>query len=125
MPRFVILRHEPPAPAALHWDLMFETGDVLRTWALTAVPAAGRSCDAKPLADHRLRYLDYCGPLTGDRGQVKQWDVGTYTVEESSNAVWQAHLKGQRLQGAVRLVRQTSQPLLWRAEFFGDVAVDP
>jgi len=45
MPRFVILRHEPPpgSRGTPHWDLMLESGDALRTWALAELPATGRS----------------------------------------------------------------------------------
>ena len=38
--RFVVLRHEPgeAGPRELHWDLMLEFGDGLRTWALKSEP---------------------------------------------------------------------------------------
>jgi hypothetical protein len=52
MPRFVILRHD--SPRGVHYDLMLEDGDVLKTWALPQPPEAGVEmvCDALP--DHRL-----------------------------------------------------------------------
>jgi hypothetical protein len=75
MSRYVILMHDHPF---LHWDLMLEDGNVLRTWRLLQVPAAGRTAKAEQLADHRLAYLDYEGPVSGGRGNVARWDHGTY-----------------------------------------------
>ncbi|MFO1094461.1 MAG: DNA polymerase ligase N-terminal domain-containing protein [Planctomycetaceae bacterium] len=75
MPRYVILTHDHPFP---HWDLMLESGGVLRTWRLLNEPATGRRVPAERLADHRLKYLDYEGPVSGGRGIVARWDYGTY-----------------------------------------------
>ena len=65
MPRYVILDHDHPSR---HWDFMLESGGVLRTWRLLAEPTAGGPIAAEPLGDHRIAYLDYEGPLSGDRG---------------------------------------------------------
>ncbi|MFO0805318.1 MAG: DNA polymerase ligase N-terminal domain-containing protein [Gemmataceae bacterium] len=75
MPRFVILEHDWPA---VHWDLLLEAGGVLRAWRLLAEPGPGRTVPAEPNFDHRLAYLEYEGPLTGDRGRVKRWDAGEF-----------------------------------------------
>ena len=75
MARFVILEHDWPA---LHWDLLLEAGGVLRAWRLLAEPGPGRSVPTEANFDHRLIYLDCEGPLTGDRGSVKRWDVGEF-----------------------------------------------
>lgn len=96
---YVILRHEPPSGddaafsgRGLHWDLMFDNGAKLRTWALSAEPweyyetAASRKSAAvaliraTSLADHRREYLDYEGPVSGNRGSVSRVDRGTYRV---------------------------------------------
>src|SRR4051794_23553598 len=63
MPRFVLLRHETPAGSErpTHFDLMLEHNGVLRTWALSGLPAAGEPLLAEQLPDHRLAYLDYEG----------------------------------------------------------------
>src|ERR1700755_874015 len=76
MPRFAILEHDHPL---LHWDFLLETGDVLRTWRLQAPPPPGCRLSAEPLAPHRKLYLDYEGPVSGNRGQVKRFDGGTFT----------------------------------------------
>ena len=89
MPRYVVLEHETPAGYARprHWDLMLETGGALRTWALDEPPERVRSgqgehsVQGELLRDHRLAYLDYEGPVSGDRGTVVRWDTGEYESE--------------------------------------------
>src|SRR5947209_8228766 len=76
MPRFVILEHDHPT---LHWDLMLETGPVLKTWRLGKPPElAGERIEMMPIGDHRLFYLDYEGHVSGGRGTVRRWDRGEY-----------------------------------------------
>ena len=99
MPRFVILRHDHPD--GLHWDLMLETGDVLATWALDALPEPGTSVEARRLPDHRTRYLDYEGPVSGNRGSVTRWDAGEYEVFEIDEGRWELTLQGSRVRGPV------------------------
>ncbi|MCH2182317.1 MAG: hypothetical protein MK108_09960 [Mariniblastus sp.] len=79
MSEFVILFHQTPESAerADHWDLMIQSGDSLMTWALESSPLAGRVMTAVRLADHRLEYLDYQGPLSDDRGVVSRLARGT------------------------------------------------
>ena len=74
MPRYVILTHDWPF---LHWDLLLEDGDKLLAWRLLQEPTANIPVSAEVLPDHRLLYLDYEGPVSGDRGTVYQWDSGT------------------------------------------------
>jgi hypothetical protein len=82
MPRFVILEHDHPV---LHWDLMLEAGDVLHTWRLPTPPQAhGHAIEATALSDHRRMYLDYEGPVRGNRGIVRRWDAGSFDEEASS-----------------------------------------
>ena len=84
MPRYVILLHEVPPGHKIaggrgtHWDLMLEQDGALRTWALAAEPCGELSTEAERLPDHRLAYLDYEGPVSGDRGIVSKWDAGEY-----------------------------------------------
>lgn len=93
MPRFVILEHDHPFP---HWDLMLEAGGTLRTWRLLAEPLPGRTVEAEALGDHRLAYLDYEGPVSGNRGCVRRWDAGTFEWVEDSTAL---RLAGGRCRG--------------------------
>ncbi|WP_169975334.1 DNA polymerase ligase N-terminal domain-containing protein [Tautonia rosea] len=73
--RFVLLEHRWNG---VHWDLMLEAGDRLRTWALTHLPVPGINIGATSLPDHRVVYLDYEGPISNDRGTVLRIDRGTY-----------------------------------------------
>jgi hypothetical protein len=102
MPRYVILRHE--SPRGLHFDFMLERGEVLKTWELPAEPQAGCETPARPLPDHRLAYLDYEGPLSGDRGRVTQWDRGDYELISESPAICQVILRGKKLHGPLTLL---------------------
>jgi hypothetical protein len=113
MPRFVILEHDHPV---LHWDLMLETDGVLRTWRLAQPPLPTSGViEATPLADHRLMYLDYEGPVSGNRGTVKRWDAGDYeTLSESTKTTMTLKMKGQRLDAQIRL--QLIHPKSWRFE---------
>ena len=99
MPRFVILRHEPSPDSdrVLHWDLMLESGPVLHTWALSQEPTTGRTIDTEPLSDHRKAYLDYEGPVSGNRGHVRRWDHGTYEVESESADRLVVMFQGEKL----------------------------
>jgi hypothetical protein len=105
MPRFVILEHDHPF---LHWDLMLETGDVLRAWRLLEQPAVGRTIQAEALGDHRLLYLDYEGPVSGNRGSVHRWDAGTFTWELDTPERVTVWLAGNRCRG-LGILERTSE----------------
>jgi hypothetical protein len=100
MPRFVLLEHDHPT---LHWDLMFEVGEVLWTWRLEKPPGQGRAVGATRIADHRLVYLDYEGPISGNRGVVRRQDRGEYRWLEQSPTRLVATLTGERWQGELVL----------------------
>src|ERR1043166_2404 len=114
MPRFVIL--EPDHPQ-LHRDLMLETGDVLRTWRLMRPPEIpGETIEAVAIGDHRKAYLDYEGPVSGNRGSVRRWDAGEHEADESTGS-FRLVFHGQRLRGAARLGRL--QAGAWQFEWSG------
>ena len=96
---------------------MFEQGEMLRTWALAKEPSLGQTCDAELLPDHRPHYLEYEGPVSGDRGHVTQWDRGTFSLLEETPELWFAQLAGARLVGHVRLVPWDGSSRRWRAVF--------
>jgi hypothetical protein len=98
--RFVILQHDFQGT---HYDLMLEVGSVLRTWKLAQPPAAGVRQRAEPSFDHRPFYLDHEGPVSGNRGQVKRWDAGTYEGDLPAAAPIRLRLAGQRLRGHLEL----------------------
>jgi hypothetical protein len=102
MPRYVILQHD--SPRVLHFDFMLEWGDALRTWELLEEPQPGAEMRARPLPDHRLLYLDFEGPLSGNRGQVSRWDRGTYELISDAPECCKVHLSGTRCQGPLTLL---------------------
>jgi hypothetical protein len=106
MPRFVILEHDHPEQ---HWDLMLEAEQVLRTWKLTAPPQAGTTIEAELSFDHRLMYLDYEGPISGNRGSVVRFDAGTFAWEEDSEEKVQVCLNGKLLQCKLQLLREADR----------------
>ena len=116
MPRFVILEHDHPV---LHWDLMLEAGDVLQTWRLAQPPESSSPIEATQLPDHRLLYLDYEGPVSGDRGRVSRWDAGRYVEDANSPAGTRILIMaGMKIRGKVRLerVEGTTWRFTWLSE---------
>jgi hypothetical protein len=111
MPRFVILQHDHPH--GRHYDFMLEIGDVLKTWSLAVPPGIGGEQPAQLLPDHRLAYLDYEGPVSGDRGTVAQWDAGTYRLIDQSDETMIVELHGKRISGQATMTRATSDPSCW------------
>ncbi|MBI2480198.1 MAG: hypothetical protein HYV60_16665 [Planctomycetia bacterium] len=103
--RFVVLRHEPgeAGPRVLHWDLMLEFGDSLRTWAFEREPQVGEEIAANELQPHRLDYLDYEGPLSQGRGSVSQFDRGSFEVVQDSPEQLSVNLNGELLRGRLQL----------------------
>jgi hypothetical protein len=145
MPRYVILRHECPPGYSRpsHWDFMLEVGQTLKTWALPHLPfdtapdettpdattpggASGNgSCRAEALADHRLEYLTYEGPVSGGRGDVARWDQGAYRLVGCSEDEWIVELRGERLQGCIVLRRIAAEPQFWRWQFRNSIEGRP
>jgi hypothetical protein len=112
--RFVILTHDHPS---LHWDLMLEDAGTLRTWRLPS-PLATCAIDAKELPDHRLAYLDYEGPVSGNRGTVQRFDAGSYQIAAQTNDRLELILDGGSLRGHL-LLERTAGPdwrLTWTVE---------
>lgn len=63
-----------------HFDFMLETSSAgsLVTFALAAMIEKGRRLPAFRLKNHRRIYLDYEGPISGDRGHVQQAMQGSW-----------------------------------------------
>jgi|YNPMSStandDraft_1061717.scaffolds.fasta_scaffold00672_2 hypothetical protein len=113
--RFVVLEHD--SPRGRHWDLMLEQEGKLRTWALAAPPDTAGPIPAEALADHRLAYLDYEGPISGGRGQVRRWDAGLYEPlpPGDPNRPEEIYLlEGGRLRGQVHLLPPTPPDCYWQ-----------
>jgi len=106
MPRFAVLSHDHPFP---HWDFLLEHGQACRTWRLLRSPDSKGEIPAESLPDHRLMYLNYEGPISGDRGTVSSWDSGTFEWLINEESLVEVQLSGSRLVGVVRLVQQRNQ----------------
>ena len=112
--RFVILHHT--GFGREHWDLMLESPGALWTWKLSQDPTTGvgKVIEAVKIGDHRKHYLDYEGPLSGNRGQVSRTDHGEMVwIADDENTVT-AKLTGRHLVDTYRLVRVAGDQ--WRFE---------
>lgn len=105
-PLFVLLHHRLSDKE--HWDLCLEMGESLATWQILRDPR-GRpdkktgGYPARRIGDHRRAYLEYEGPISGGRGEVRRVDRGTWSAIELGQEVWVVRLEGVALQGVYRL----------------------
>lgn len=97
MARYVILEHDWPEQ---HYDLMLEVNHTLKTWRIARLFDAAEQ-EALQLPDHRLEYLNYEGPVSGNRGTVKRVQQGTCLISKRDEAEWNVELTGS----AVRQIR--------------------
>lgn len=134
MARFVLLYHDLPPnhQRGPHWDLMFEHGESLRTWALDVLPggwvathqttrklasdcptpADGNRVAARRLPDHRTEYLQYEGPVSGDRGRVFRVEQGTFELLDTSGR-WLTRIEGTQLDGTISLHDESGSDRWW------------
>jgi hypothetical protein len=96
---------------------MLEVDGALRTWALERLPDATADQTAEQLPDHRIAYLDYEGPVSGDRGQVTRWDAGEFRWLAEEPRRMAVELSGARLHGVVTLERDSTDAQRWRCWF--------
>jgi bifunctional non-homologous end joining protein LigD len=116
--RFVVQRHRA---SRLHYDLRFEIGGVLVSWAVprgpTLDPKARRA--AIHVEDHPIEYLDFEGVIPAREyggGDVVVWDLGTWTPHETDDpaaavAAGELHadVTGHKLQGRLVLIRTSRE----------------
>lgn len=102
--RFVIHEHRAP-DHSVHWDLMLEQGDALKTFRLDCAPSqmTDTPCQAAPIFDHDKRFLTYEGPVQKGLGQVRQVDRGTYESIGMTEQTWTVNLHGEVLCTGLRL----------------------
>ena len=123
--RYVILYHK--LTDSEHWDLMLERGELLATWQLAAPPAGDvrTAIAARRIGDHRKLYLDYEGPVSGDRGTVRRYDAGTYRLLQSVDNCWVLDLRGGVLSGRFELWHDSAEaPERWIFRSRDDSALD-
>lgn len=131
MMRYVILHHLPGPRSdcqGAHWDFMLEGAEGLQTWALESEPQVDSPINARSLPIHRTAYLDYEGPVSGDRGTVAQWDRGTYQWSlkasgRQDHSDFTGVLRGTR--GLTRFqIRRTAEAHRWVVRFFAETPMD-
>ena len=119
MPRFVVLFHElpPESNRPSHWDFMLEYGSVLRTWAFESPWDSSTGGMAEALPDHRLAYLDYEGPVAGNRGQVSRIEQGFFQIVHENDVEIRVELIGQHRSGILVLTKENELKNQWRFQF--------
>lgn len=116
--RFAILEHDYPF---LHWDILLQEGDRLLGWR---GDHHGHFLNGGPVvqtSDHRLLYLDYEGPVKGQRGSVRRIDGGTMTWRHLGQEKIEAEIKGRRWQGSLELTKINATE--WFAQFSVEHAI--
>jgi len=98
--RFAVLDHDWPEP---HRDLFLQRDGILLAWRLPAGNDFPFPLPAIASAEHRLIYLDYEGPVSGNRGTVSRWDAGTLAWLSHSPDDLKFELNGSQLQGTFQL----------------------
>jgi hypothetical protein len=104
--KFVVHRHSGVGPT--HWDLMIQAGNALATWQLADEPtpdALREGMTARRIADHRLAYLTYEGPVSRGRGEVRAVEGGRARVVQAEAERWLVRLGGLRLIGSLEIAR--------------------
>jgi hypothetical protein len=114
---FVIHLHSGFGPT--HYDLMIECDGALATWQFQDSPCAigqGGAISCVKIADHRLAYLDYQGPVSGNRGEVTAVDSGQAEILDRTDARWLVRLAGEKkaLRGTFELRRQSDREWVLR-----------
>lgn len=106
--RYVILSHDHPIQ---HFDFMLEKEGVLETWRLNLLPGNAPFL-AEKIHDHRLKYLEYEGPISNDRGFVVRIDKGNYEIIADTMSFIIIKLFGGKYQGEINFDRIGTETFL-------------
>lgn len=102
-----------------HFDWMFEGESGLQTWSTRR--ALRRDDDdaieATELQLHRTAYLEYEGPVSGDRGTVRRVEAGRFRFRHRSEDRWELDVQGDRVGRLVIRRLATGEATAWRIEF--------
>ena len=107
MPRFVVLHHvlSSAGTGDEHFDLMLENGQTLATWQLPVWPPERRQT-VQRLPEHRRMYLEYEGPVSGDRGTVRRVCCGEFETLSRDDRHWALKLVAGDFHLSVKLDRR-------------------
>jgi hypothetical protein len=113
----VILEHTGTASykPGVHWDLLCEAGESLRAWGFRESPFGVLQQHVCALPDHRLAYLAYEGPISGDRGLVRRVAEGTFNLLRESPTEWFVRLHGDTIAGDLQITRSAGDATSWTA----------
>lgn len=92
----------PESDVPSHWDMMFEQGESLRTWSIVDWLVEGQPISAQSKPDHRLAYLQYEGPVSGNRGEVCRVVAGEYHPRLDHAGQYNVSIVSGPLQGELR-----------------------
>ena len=103
--RFVVQEHRQGE--AVHWDLMLQMPPALSvqgklaTWRLSVLPGQEQAVNLPAIKtfDHRPMYLDYEGPISGQLGQVRIVQQGSYILIDHQADQWTVEFFGGDLNG--------------------------
>lgn len=102
---FVVLRHSDQGGD--HFDLMIDQGSHLATWKFQQAPeTVDTVLVCRRIFDHRRFFLDYEGPLSGDKGSVSQHDRGHCRILGCADDEWNVSFLGKHLVGRFDLVKE-------------------
>ncbi|MEK7482770.1 MAG: DNA polymerase ligase N-terminal domain-containing protein [Planctomycetota bacterium] len=113
--RYVIQKHYTQP---LHYDLMLEKEGFLETYSIFQEPdfqsftpfQSFNQIRIQKIHPHRLQYLTYEGPISGNRGVVEIWDSGEYSWDRCSEKLT---LKGKKLSAVFSLVPENEANFFW------------
>lgn len=98
--RFALLEHDHPVK---HWDLLLQQGNRLLGWRGDPQGHFLNGGLVVQTADHRMAFLDYEGPLTGDRGSVRRIDSGPLKWRRFGLDLMEAEIQGLKWRGVLKL----------------------
>lgn len=116
-PCYVVLFHD--WESGPHFDWMFEAEEGLRTWATAErlMLDEADAATATELPPHRAAYLDYQGPVSGNRGSVRRVERGTFRVLLDVADRYELEVTGDRAGRLILNRDHLADRSLWRIEF--------
>ncbi len=100
-----------------HYDLFVRDNDYLLTWEFQHHPMDIPTQSVLQLANHRLEYLDFSGPLSGDRGILHPIDSGECSWLHRQPDRLILSFQGMQVCGTLYLTRVDCQKPCWNSQF--------
>jgi hypothetical protein len=99
--QFVIHKHTRGDD--VHWDLMIEYADCLKTWRLDNPPEklTSEKTKATPIFDHDKKFLTYQGSVNNGKGSVERVDGGLCEILSNNENELKIKFDGKILRGVI------------------------